>query len=383
MKIVIAPDSFKESMDALSVAEAIRDGFAQVWPDAEYVLKPMADGGEGTVEAVIASTGAQRRHDIVQGPGGDPVRAAWAWEPASGTATIEIAEASGLMRVPADRRDVAMASSHGTGQLIAAALDAGARRVVIGLGGSATNDGGVGLLCALGARFLDQDEMPLAPGGLALSGLCHIRLDQLDRRLADAEIVIASDVDNPLCGAQGASAVFGPQKGADATMVPRLDAALSRLADVHAALAGFDVRDMPGAGAAGGAGWAVLAVLGGRLSPGVSLIADLNGLDDALTGADWAVTGEGRMDTQTLAGKVPLGVIRRANEKGVPALAFVGSLGEGYQALYRHGLAAAFSLVPGPVSLAQAMADAPSLLRQRAHDVARLIDTTRRIRPVA
>jgi glycerate 2-kinase len=373
MRIVIAPDSFKESLDAGSVAEAIRDGMARVWPDADFVMKPMADGGEGTVDAIVASTGAERRHMEVQGPTGSPVRAAWAWHAATATATVELAEASGLARLPGGQRDVALATTFGTGQLIKAALDHGARRIVVGLGGSATNDGGAGLLAALGVHFLDARGCALPPGGLALRDLVRLDLDGLDPRWRRTEIIIASDVDNPLCGVRGASAVFGPQKGATPHMIPLLDDALARLAAVHAAQGGRDGRDEPGAGAAGGAGWALLSVLGGRVRPGVELVAELNGLAGALDGAHWAVTGEGRMDAQTLRGKVPYGVTRLARARGVPVLALVGSLGDGYKGMYAEGMTAAFSLVPGPMALEHAMAGAAALLRDRAEDAARLI----------
>jgi len=376
VKIVIAPDSFKESLDALSVARAIRDGLADVWPDADYVLKPMADGGEGTVDAVIASTGAQRLSRKVCGPLGDLVDATWAWHADTRTATLEIAEASGLMRVPPDRRDASRADSYGTGELVLAALDHGARRIVVGLGGSATNDGGAGLLRALGARFLDDTGSALPPGGLALGALHRLILDDLDLRLRDVELIIASDVDNPLCGASGASAVFGLQKGAHAALVPQLDAALARLASVHAVLTGKDWSGTPGAGAAGGAGWAMLAVLRATLRPGVALIAEMNGLEDAIDGADLVITGEGRMDAQTVRGKVPFGVARLAKGRNVPVVALVGSLGEGYRDLYEHGLTAAFSLVSRPMSLAEAVTDTSALLTSLARDVARLMDAS-------
>jgi glycerate 2-kinase len=378
MRVVIAPDSFKESLDARSVAGAIQRGLSRVWPDATFLLKPMADGGEGTVDAVIASTGASRELADVQGPTGEVVRAAWAWQASTATATVELAEASGLMRLPGSKRDVAHASTHGTGQVIRAALDRGARRIVVGLGGSATNDGGAGLLVALGARMLDAGDRSLPPAGLALRDLARIDLDGLDARLRDVEIVVASDVDNPLCGPRGASAVFGPQKGAGAALVSQLDAALGRLADVHVAQGGVDRRHEPGAGAAGGAGWALLSLLGGRMRPGVDIVAELNGLDDALDGADWAFTGEGRLDAQTLGGKVPYGVALRARRAGVPVVALAGSLGDGYSALYDAGLTAAFSLVPGPMPLDRAMRDAAALLSQRAEDVALLIGASRR-----
>ena len=380
MKIVIAPDSFKESLDAASVARAIRNGLAEVWPDAHYVLKPMADGGEGTVDAVLASTRAERRINRVSGPLGDPVDACCAWEAKQRIATLEIAEASGLMRLAEGTRDAAKASSFGTGELIRAALDVGAERIVLGLGGSATNDGGTGLLQALGVRFLDAQGAALPPGGLALEQLARIDSSGLDPRCAHVHFDVASDVINPLCGPAGASHVFGAQKGADKAMIFRLDTALGKLADAHVATGAIDHRQVPGAGAAGGAGWALLAILNARMQSGVSMIAALNGLSEAVRDADWVITGEGRMDAQTLGGKVPFGVARIAASCDVPVLALVGTLGNGYEKLYEHGICAAFSLTPGPMSLTTAMRDAASLLQQRARDIALLIKASGRQR---
>lgn len=371
MKVLIAPDSFKESLSARAVAEAIAAGWARVYPDAELRLCPMADGGEGTVEAVLAATGGARQQTEVAGPLGDRVVATWGLLPGQ-RAVIEMAEASGLHRVEPARRDVLSASSFGTGELIRAALDAGVRRIVLGLGGSATNDGGAGLLCALGVRMLDIDGQELPPGGAALAQLRHIDLTGLDTRLAQVEVLVAADVDNPLCGPRGASAVFGPQKGASPAQVEQLDAALAHYADVMAATLGEDLRDQPGVGAAGGLGFAARAVLKAAFQPGVQLVAELAGLVEALEDADLVITGEGRLDGQSLHGKTPVGVARLARAAGVPVIALAGSLGEGYQRLYAEGIGAAFSLAPGPVSLEQAMAEAGLQLSARAADLARL-----------
>jgi len=371
MKLVIAPDSFKESLSARAVAEAIAAGWARVYPDADLLLCPMADGGEGTVDALLSATGGTLQQTRVSGPLGDPVEARWGLLP-DAQAIIEMAEASGLHRVEPARRDVLAASSHGTGELIRAALDAGVRRIVLGLGGSATNDGGAGLLAALGVRFLDRAGQELALGGAALASLSQIDLTGLDTRLAQVEVMVAADVDNPLCGPRGASAVFGPQKGASSAQVEQLDAALAHYADVMAATLGEDLRDYPGVGAAGGLGFAARAVLRAAFRPGVELVAELSGLAAAVEGADLVITGEGRLDGQSLHGKTPVGVARIARAAGVPVIALAGSLGEGYQRLYAEGIGAAFSLAPGPLSLEQAMQQAADQLSARAADLARL-----------
>ena len=371
MKLVIAPDSFKESLSARAVAEAIAAGWARVYPDADLLLCPMADGGEGTVDALLSATGGTLQQTRVSGPLGDPVEAHWGLLP-DAQAIIEMAEASGLHRVEPAQRDVLAASSHGTGELIRAALDAGVRRIVLGLGGSATNDGGAGLLAALGVRFLDRAGQELALGGAALASLSQIDLTGLDTRLAQVEVMVAADVDNPLCGPRGASAVFGPQKGASPAQVEQLDAALAHYADVMAATLGEDLRDYPGVGAAGGLGFAARAVLRAAFRPGVELVAELSGLAAAVERADLVITGEGRLDGQSLHGKTPVGVARIARAAGVPVIALAGSLGEGYQRLYAEGIGAAFSLAPGPLSLEQAMQQAADQLSARAADLARL-----------
>uniref|UniRef100_A4XS88 Glycerate kinase n=1 Tax=Ectopseudomonas mendocina (strain ymp) TaxID=399739 RepID=A4XS88_ECTM1 len=371
MKIVIAPDSFKESLSAPEVAAAIARGWQRVFPEAECLLRPMADGGEGTVDALLAAVGGERRECWVRGPMGEPVRAHWGWL-GEGTAVIEMAAASGLHWVPREQRDARVASSFGTGELIAEALQAGATRIILGLGGSATNDAGAGLLQALGMRFLDDQGRELAAGGAALAALDQLDLSGLDARLLQVQIEVAADVDNPLCGARGASAVFGPQKGATPEQVAELDTALGRFARIAAATLGEDHAEYPGVGAAGGLGFAARAFLKATFRPGIELVAELSGLAEAVQGADLVITGEGRMDAQTLHGKTPVGVARVAQDAGVPVIALAGSLGEDYQALYDAGIEAAFSLAPGPLSLEQAMAAAAGELEARAVDIARL-----------
>ncbi|BBP65541.1 glycerate kinase [Pseudomonas sp. Cab53] len=372
MKIVIAPDSFKDSLSAQGVADAIAAGLAQVWPAAQLIKCPMADGGEGTVASVLAACNGQWRRNRVRGPLGSAVEASWGWLPESRTAIIEMAEASGLQLVAPGQRDACSSSTYGTGELIRAALDEGAGRVILAIGGSATNDGGAGAMQALGVALLDEHGQVLAPGGLALKNLSRIDLSGLDPRLAQVDFEIAADVDNPLCGPQGASAIFGPQKGASAQQVRWLDAALGHFAEHCAQALHKDVRDEPGSGAAGGLGFAAKAFLGARFRTGVEVVAQLVGLAAAVQGADLVITGEGRFDAQTLRGKTPFGVARIARQHGVPVLVIAGTLGEGYPALYEHGVDAAFALASGPMTLQEACADAARLLGERARDIARL-----------
>ncbi|MBB3103119.1 glycerate kinase [Azomonas macrocytogenes] len=372
MKIVIAPDSFKESLSAPDVAAAIAEGLREVWPDAELRCRPMADGGEGTVAAILAATGGEQRSASVRGPLGEPVQAHWGWLEDDATAVIEMAAASGLHLVPRERRDARRSSTYGTGQLIAAALEAGARRIILGFGGSATNDGGSGMLRALGARLHDATGQELEPGGAALASLQQLDLSDFDKRLDAVSFEVACDVDNPLCGPQGASHVFGPQKGASTQDVLDLDAALGHYAEICAATLGRDERAFPGSGAAGGIGYAAKAFLGATFRPGIELVAELSRLDEAIQGADLVITGEGKLDEQTLHGKTPAGVAAIAKRHGVPVIALAGMLGDGYQKLYGRGIEAAFSIAPGPVTLEQCCTDAGRLLRERACDVARL-----------
>ncbi|SDX87988.1 glycerate kinase [Pseudomonas salomonii] len=372
MKIIIAPDSFKDSLSAEGVAQAIADGLVQVWPDAQLIQCPMADGGEGTVDAVLAACNGELRRETVRGPLGEAVEARWGWLADSHTAMIEMAEASGLQRVPTGQRDACISSTFGTGELIRAALDAGAQRIILAIGGSATNDGGAGAMQALGVQLFNAQDQALAPGGLALAGLTRISLEHLDPRLAQVRFEIAADVNNPLCGPHGASAIFGPQKGADPQQVEQLDAALGHFADHCAQVLPNDVRDEPGSGAAGGLGFAAKAFLGAQFRAGVEVVAELVGLDAAVRGADLVLTGEGRFDAQTLRGKTPFGVARIAQRHGVPVIVIAGTLGEGYEHMYAHGVDAAFALPCGPMSLEQACSEAPRLLRERAVDIARV-----------
>ena len=372
MNIVIAPDSFKDSLSAQGVAHAIASGLREVWPDARLVECPMADGGEGTIEAVLAACDGQWMTNQVSGPLGQMAQAQWGWLADTRTAIIEMAMASGLQMLSLQQRDATVTTTYGTGQLIAAALEAGAQRVILAIGGSATNDAGTGMLSALGARFLDAQGQPLPPGGLALAKVASIDLTGLDTRLKDVQFEVAADVNNPLCGPQGASHIFGPQKGASAEQVLALDAALGHFAEQSAKVLGKDDSAHPGSGAAGGMGFAAKAYLNASFRPGVEVVADLTGLAEALEDADLVITGEGRFDAQTLRGKTPFGVARIAQRKGVPVIVLAGTLGEGYADLYEHGISAAFALTSGPMTLEQACSNAPALLHDRARDLARV-----------
>ena len=330
LTVVVAPDSFKGSLPADQAAAAIGSGLRAAADAAtaplDVVLRPVADGGEGTVAMVVAA--GWRAHEVrVTGPTGEPVTAAFALSPVGEpvrTAVVELAAASGLDLLPDGRPDPLGAATRGTGQLVAAALDAGVERLVLAIGGSATTDGGTGLASALGARFLDSTGTELLPGGGALVDLARIDVSALDPRLRAVEVVVASDVDNPLTGPRGAAHVYGPQKGASADDVALLDAGLSRLAEVLRSDLGADVEHVPGAGAAGGVGAGALALLGARLTPGIDLLLDLVGFDALLASSDLVVSGEGSIDAQTLSGKAPVGVARRARAAGVPVVLLAG-----------------------------------------------------------
>lgn len=376
MKVVIAPDSFKDSLSAQEIAQAIAFGWQQVFPDAEIIQCPMADGGEGSIEAVLEVCSGQWREQMVQGPLGEPVRAKWGWLDAKKIAIIEMAQASGIQLVQPADRDACISSTFGTGELILAALDAGAQHIILTIGGSATNDAGTGLLNALGAKFLDADHQILPAGGLALQNLAEINLDQFDPRIKQTQFLLAADVTNPLCGPNGASHIFGPQKGASPHQVLQLDQALAHFADVTAQLLGVDQRHEAGAGAAGGLGFAAKTFLRAEFRSGVEVIAELNQLATKIQGADWVITGEGKFDEQTLNGKTPFGVAKIAQAANIPVIVIAGTLGQNYQALYEHGITAAFSLTSGPISLEDACHNAAELIRARTTDIARLIQSS-------
>jgi glycerate kinase len=351
MRVLIAPQAFKGSLSAAEVARAIAAGIP---PQHEWELLPMADGGEGTVEALLAALGGERRRAVVDDPLGRQVEAEWGLLP-DGRAVVEMAAASGLPLV-GDERDPRRATTYGTGQLIRAALDSGAREVIVGIGGSATNDGGAWALEALGGRLLDSAGKELPRSVIHLQRLARVELPRIDARLR-----VMCDVSNPLLGPTGATAVYGPQKGVNEPMRPRLEAALERWADVVEAEVGRPLRDVPGAGAAGGLGFALLAA-GAALESGAELVLDTAGFDDRVRTADLVVTGEGRLDGQSLFGKASITVARRSKAAGVPVLAVVGGLGEGYEGAHAEGIDAAIPAAPGPISLEEAQARAAELI---------------------
>ena len=371
-RFLAAMDSYKGSLSSVEAGEAVKRGILRAVPDAFVRTIPIADGGEGTVDAYLAACGGERITKTVTGPLGEPVRAAYALLP-DGTAVIEMAASSGLPLVTAERRDPKVTTTRGFGELIRAALDAGVRRFILGIGGSATNDGGTGMLRALGWRFLDAAGEDLPEGGAALGRLAHIDAADADARLREASIRVACDVDNPLCGERGASAVFGPQKGASPADVTLLDAALARFAGVTADTLGTDCREDAGAGAAGGLGFALKAYLGASLVPGVGLLLDTAGFDAALADADCVITGEGATDFQTAYGKAPVGVSHRAAARGIPCFILSGGLGRGHEAVYAEGVTAAFSMEEGPMTLEYAMENAAALLERAAERLARTL----------
>ncbi|NMN00424.1 glycerate kinase [Bifidobacterium sp. DSM 109958] len=377
MKFVIAPDSFKGCMTAKRAAEAIREGVARVFPDAEYVMVPMADGGEGTVQSLVDATGGELREAEVLDPLQRTTTTAYGLLGGSGerTAVIEMAAASGIQFVDETTKNPLETTTYGTGQLMLHALDDGARTIILGVGGSATNDGGAGMAEALGVRFLDADGNPIPRGGGHLDALATVDVSGLDPRLEETTILIASDVTNPLVGPTGASAVFGPQKGATPEMVARLDANLTHYAAVIKDQLGIDVAHAPGAGGAGGLGAGLLAFTRSTMRAGVEIVADTVRLAERAAGADYCFTGEGGIDFQTQYGKTPMGVARAVHSlsprTGVIALA--GYVGDGIDQLYDLGIDAVFGIVPGAMPLAQALEAGPENLARTAENAARLI----------
>ncbi|MBK5939931.1 glycerate kinase [Halochromatium roseum] len=371
MKLVLAPNAFKGSMSAMQAALAMEKGVRAAYPAAEVCKIPVADGGDGLAEILIDALHGEARVFSVHGPLHEPVQATLCHVPALGLVVVEMAVASGLALLAPEHRDPMRTTTYGTGELIRAALDLGAQRIVVGIGGSATIDGGIGMAAALGVRFLDVDGETVAPVGGSLGQIRRIDASGLDPRLAEVSCEAVCDVDNPLVGPTGAAAVYGPQKGATPEQVSALDAGLSHLADRIAADLGHEVRDLAGAGAAGGLGAGLYAFLGAELRRGVDLVLDLLDLDTQLAGADLVITGEGQIDFQTAFGKAPAGVAECAKAHGIPCIAIAGSIGERIAALHQIGIDAVFSLCPGPMTLEQAMARGPSLLAATTEQVLR------------
>ena len=371
MKIVIAPDSFKESLSAAAVASCIENGFSEIFPDSEYIKIPLADGGEGTVDVLVDALNGQRQKQIVRGPISGDVNAVWALldDGQTTTALIEIAAASGLDLITPEQRNPLIATSYGTGQSILHALEHGAKKILIGLGGSATNDGGAGILQALGGQLLDAQGNELPVGGAALVNLASINLTDLDKRCADVEFIVACDVSNPLTGENGASAIFGPQKGATPEMVELLDNALSHFANVAQQSTQINHQQSVGFGAAGGAPLGLSLAFNIQIKAGIDMVLDILNVNELLQGADLVISGEGMMDNQTLNGKTPFGIAKRAAERGIPVISIAGSLGAEVDALY-DTMGSIFGTVRSPQQLAQVLSEADKNLTRTARNVA-------------
>jgi len=373
MHIITAPDSFKGSLTAGEVATAMAIGIKRVFPTAKIDKIPIADGGEGTVEALITATKGKFIETIVENPLGKPVKALWGILGDGSTAVIEMATASGLLLIAEKDRNVRLASTYGTGQLIKAALDQGADRIIIGIGGSATNDGGAGMASALGVRFVDATNQLLNKGGSALAQLDHIDMQQLDSRLAQTEILIASDVNNPLCGEKGASAVYGPQKGATPAIVKELDAALAHYNEIAKRDIGIDVNSMAGSGAAGGLGAGLILFTSGKMKNGIELILDALHFDSLIKDADLIITGEGHTDFQTAHGKAPVGIAQCANKYHIPVICLSGALGNGAEEVLQQGISAITSATSSPMTLENCIKNAKTLLEDATERTCRLL----------
>ena len=373
MKIVIAPDSFKGSLIALEVANAIKEGIKRVMPEAEIDEVPMADGGEGTVQALVDATGGQIIVEEVCDPLGNQIEADFGILGDGETAVIEMAAASGLPLVPEGKRNPMLTTTYGTGELIHAALERGCGKLIVGIGGSATVDGGAGMAQALGARFLDRNGREIPRSGGGLEHLERIDVSELDYRIAETTTVVACDVDNPLVGPRGGPEVYGPQKGATPEMVRKLDKYLDRYADIIKRDLGVDVKETPGAGAAGGLGAGLMAFLNAQLRSGIDIVIEAAGLEQHLKDADLVITGEGMIDGQTIYGKTPIGIARLAKKFGLPVVAIGGGISDDAYVVYENDIDALMSIVSYPMSLEMAMERAYELLVDAAERTMRLL----------
>lgn len=373
MKVVIAPDSFKESLTAKEVCEAVESGFRRIFPQCEIVKVPMADGGEGTVESLVDATGGSIISASVTDPLGNKVEAFFGMLGDGKTAVIEMAAASGLHLIDQESRNPLYTTSHGTGELILAAMNQGADHIMIGIGGSATNDGGSGMVKALGARFLDANGNEIDEGGGFLGKLSTIDLASIDQRLSSVKFDVACDVDNPLTGPRGASAIFGPQKGASPEMIEELDANLGHYATVIENTMGIHVNEVPGAGAAGGLGAGMLAFFNAELKRGVDIVIDATNLSHHVKDANLVITGEGKIDSQTIYGKTPIGVAKTAKKFNVPVIAIAGNVGRDSDVVKDYGIDALFSVIPGVVKMEDAFKDAIQNIERTAENIATVL----------
>ena len=373
MKILIAPQAFKGSISAIDAAAAMREGVLRVVPDAEVSAVAVADGGDGTLDTLVEGSGGEIHHIEVTGPLGERRMAEWGAMGDGVTAVIEMARTSGLALVPDEKRDPLTTTTFGLGEAIIHAIDAGYRRFIIGIGGSATNDAGAGMAQALGVRLLDSDGRDLEFGGAALSRLDHIDMSGLNETVRSCEFLVACDVNNPLTGPTGASAIYGPQKGATPEMIERLDAALLHFAEVVKRDIGVEINDIPGSGAAGGLGGGMIAFTNGELRAGVDIVLDTVRLDDYLAGCNLVITGEGSMDHSTIYNKAPVGVAERAKKLGIPVVGISGSLGAGFQDVHEHGIDALAAITPGPMTLDEASERAAELISNATEQALRFM----------
>ncbi|MBS4214219.1 glycerate kinase family protein [Neobacillus rhizophilus] len=377
MKFVLAPDSFKESMTAKNAALEMEKGIKKVFPHAECVIVPMADGGEGTVESLVSFSNGEIINTKVIGPLGKEVIAEYGLLDEGKTAVIEMASASGLGLIKLEDRNPLLTTTYGTGQLIKHALDKGVSRFLIGIGGSATNDGGMGMMQALGVSFKNQngDELPF--GGGALDQLHSIDISGLDERIKTVKIDVACDVTNPLIGENGCSAIFGPQKGATPEMVKLLDQNLAHFGEVIKTQLQLDITQIEGSGAAGGLGAGLMAFLNARLKKGIELVIEYTGLEEKIIGADFCFTGEGSIDGQTLFGKTPYGVAAIAKKHSVPVIAFAGRIGKGVDVLHHHGFNAIIGILKGVTSLEEALESGHDNLAFASENICRVLKIQR------
>lgn len=373
MKFVLAPDSFKESMTAKEVADAMEKGIKKVFKDADCIKVPMADGGEGTVQSLVDATSGKIHEILVTDPLGKNVKAKYGILGDGETAVIEMAEASGLHHVDLDKRNPMITTTYGTGELIKDALNKGAKKILIGIGGSATNDGGSGMIQALGGKLLDENGTELAFGGGALGNLCKINLDEFDRRIYSTEIEVACDVKNILTGENGASFIFGRQKGATEEMMKTLDNNLKHFSKIVREQMNKDFEYMEGAGAAGGLGFALVTFCNGILKPGIDIVVKYTDLETKVKNASYLITGEGSIDRQTKLGKTPYGVAKVAQKYNVPVIAIAGNVGEGIEDLYDCGIKSIFSIIPSVMTLDEALRSGEENIENLVENIARLL----------
>ena len=376
MKILIAPQSYKGSISAIKVAEAIKQGALNIFPDIKSLIIPVADGGDGTLETLVESTNGTIHNSNATGPLGNSIPVIWGTLGDSKTAIIEMARISGLALVPQNKRNPYYTTSYGLGEIIKEALDLGYRKFIIGIGGSATNDGGAGMAQALGVKLTDENKKPIDLGGLALNEITKIDISGIDPRINESEILVACDVNNPLCGPNGASFIYGPQKGASPEMVKTLYDAIYHFGSQLIRDTGINIMEIEGSGAAGGIGGGMVGFLNAKLKPGIEIVLDSLDFDKSLKNVDLVITGEGQIDFQTVFSKAPIGVAKHAKKYNIPVIAICGSLGENYQDVHSHGIDAVIPIIPKPMDLKNASDNAYELIKNTSEQIFRILKTT-------